>query len=657
MNPGHTRRAPGRAFAALAPLAFALAIAITVAPAAADDLAASPLNALLDMEVSGASKFTLRMSDTASSVSVMTAEQMRALGVRTLADVLQTMRGLVVSSDRTYSYLGVRGLATPGDYNTRVLVLIDGNRINDTVYDQAFLGQEFPVDLDLVERVEFIPGQGSAVHGANALYGVVNVVLRHPAQSSGRELAVGLAPGRTRQARATGSIEFASGASLMLSASGLRMGGTDAVYADGSVSRDTDHERASKLLARYSAGDVDVTLIHGDRTKGLTNIAGTAFGDSRSLYRDTETLLNLALDRRIDDTSRWKLRAYAGAYDFRADYAMDTTPVAINRDGAVSRWWGVEGNVFTERFTDHKLVLGTDWQVSARRDQTNADLDPYSLLLDDHRSGHRIAVFAEDQWTPWAALSFTLGARWDRLESGDASFSPRLAAVWRAGERVTFKFSHGSAFRPANAYEAFYATPTTGGYKGNDQLAPEKVTGDELVAELRPDTSTRATLSLYANRARDLLVQTVDERDGLLVFNNAGGFDAHGVEAEWEHVWPTGTLLRANLSLHRVNGGSAEGIAANNAARRAKLIAIHPVAPHWTLGVASVVASHRGEVPGYGTTSLTLTRTLAGQRGFVSASIDDVFDRQPSDPGADSVLQGSTPQYGRSLRLKLGLAF
>ncbi len=655
MNPGHTRPARGCAFAALGPLALALASLCT--PAAADDLAANPLTALLDMEVSGASKFTLHMSDTASSVSVMTAEQMRALGLRTLGDVLQTMRGLVVSSDRTYTYLGVRGLATPGDYNTRVLVLIDGNRINDTVFDQAFLGQEFPVDLDLVERVEFIPGQGSAVHGANALYGVVNVVLRHPAQSSARELAVSLAPGSLRQARATGSVELASGALLMLSASGLRMGGTDAVYADGSVSRDTDHERGTKLLARYTAGDIDATLIHGDRTKGLTNIAGTTFGDPRSLYRDTETLLNVALDRRIDDTSHWKLRAYAGAYDFHADYAMDTVPVALNRDGAVSRWWGVEGNLFTERFADHKMVLGTDWQVSARRDQTNADLDPYTLILDDHRSGHRIAVFAEDQWTPWASLSFTLGARWDRLESGDASFSPRLAAVWRASERMTLKFSHGSAFRPANAYESFYSTPTTGGYKGNDQLAPEKVTGDELVAEYRPDASTRATFSLYANHARDLLVQTVDDSDGLLMFNNSGGFDAHGIEAEWEHVWASGTLLRANVSLHRVNGSSAEGIAANNAARLAKLVAIHPIAPRWTLGVVTVMLSHRGDTAGYGTTGLTIARTLANKRAFVSASIDDVFDRQPSDPGADSVLQGSTPQYGRSLRLKLGLAF
>lgn len=172
---------------------LALLLGLPMASTAASDLASTPLNALLDMEVSGASKFTLHMSDAPASVSVMAAAQIRALGLRTLAEVLQTVRGLATTNDRTYTYLSVRGMWVPGDYNTRVLVLVDGNRINDTVYEQGLLGSEFPLDIDLVERVEFIPGQGSAVHGANALYGVVNVVTRHPAQGAGREIAVALA--------------------------------------------------------------------------------------------------------------------------------------------------------------------------------------------------------------------------------------------------------------------------------------------------------------------------------------------------------------------------------------------------------------------------------------------------------------------------------
>lgn len=643
----------GRLNVCLLPLLAGLCAA---SQAAAPDLASTPLNALLDMEVSGASKFTLHMSDTPASVSVVTAAQIRALGLRTLAEVLSTMRGLTLTNDRAYTYVGVRGLWVPGDYNTRVLVLVDGNRINDTVYEQGLIGSEFPLDIDLVERVEFIPGQGSAVHGANALYGVVNVVTRHPAQGSAGELAVGLAPGRTRQARASGSVELGEGA-LLLSATGLHMGGTDATYPDGSVSRDTDHERNTKLFAKYTGQAFNATLIHGDRTRGLTNIQGTVFGDPHTAARDMETLLDLAWSRRIDDTSRWKLRAYAGAYDSRADYLMDDGAGTINRDGVVSRWWGMEANVFTERFAGHKVVAGADWQASTRRDQTNVDLDPPAVYLDDHHSGHRLAFFAEDQWALSPAVDLTLGLRHDRMESGDASLSPRVAAVWRASERWVFKFSHGRAFRPANAFESFYATPAADGYKGNTQTRPEEVTGDELVAELRPDAATRATATAYGNRTRGLLVQAVDPADGMLVFNNTGSFDARGLELEWEHVWPQGTQLKANYSVHRVSGASAATLEASNAMHLAKLLATCPFGRDWTAGLHTELVGRRGDAAGYGTTGLTISRSFGTPRSRVSLSIDDVFNRRPSDPGADSVLQDNTPQYGRGVRLKLELAF
>ena len=164
----------------------------------------------------------------------------------------------------------------------------NGYRVNDTVYDQAFLGSEFPLDLDLVERVEFIPGQGSAVHGANALYGVVNVVTRHPAQGAARELALSFGQGNARQARMTGSIGLSDGASLLLSATALRMAGTDAYFASADtpatgngISHDSDHERNTQFFARYSTMDLSASIVHSDRIKGLTNSPGTVFGDPR----------------------------------------------------------------------------------------------------------------------------------------------------------------------------------------------------------------------------------------------------------------------------------------------------------------------------------------------------------------------------------------
>ena len=643
-------------------LAILLSLAWSGAALAQEDLALRPLGALLNMEVSGASKFPATLSDTAAAATIVTSEQIRAFGYQTLGDVLRSVRGVLVSTDRTYTYLGIRGLSMPGDYNTRVLLLVDGNRLNDTVYDQAFLGSEFPLDLDVVDRVEFIPGQGSAIHGANALYGVVNVVTKKATGSPSTEVSATLAQGNSRQLRFGQGLSLPNGANVLLSASTLRMSGTDARYApesagaDERISSRTDHERGSKLFAKYAYGELTASLIYSDRTKGLTNPSGSLFGDPRSQYRDSEALLDVGLTRRFNETDRWKLRVYAGSYDFTGDYAVGSPSAAVvNRDTGRSRWLGVEGNVFVERLDEHKLVLGWDAMWSPQRDQANFDLSPPATYLDDRRQTSRLSAFVEDQWSLSRALTITLGARYDKARDADGALSPRLAGVWRASDELTLKAIHGSAYRPPNAYEAYYATPD--GYRGNAGLKSERVSGDELSAEYRPSSSDRWTLSTFWTRTNRLLVETVDDSDGRLVFNNAGSFDVRGIEGEYQHVWDNGASLRANFSSYGYGGVSAGDVSSASAHRLAKLAASAPLAERTTLAWETIFVSRRGGVSGHGLSNLTLVRSFDRQRARVSIGLLDVFDRAPAEPAGDSVLQLPAPGYGRSLRVKLELAF
>ena len=94
------------------------------------------LEELLNVEIiSTASKFSQEVTHAPASITIITADEIRYYGHRTLADVLRTVRGLYTSYDRNYSYIGVRGFSQPGDYNTRVLLLVDGHRLNDAVFD------------------------------------------------------------------------------------------------------------------------------------------------------------------------------------------------------------------------------------------------------------------------------------------------------------------------------------------------------------------------------------------------------------------------------------------------------------------------------------------------------------------------------------------
>ena len=112
--------------------------------------------------VYSASKYEQKVTEAPSSVSIVTADEIKKFGYRTLADIIRSVRGFHVTYDRNYSYVGVRGFAPPGDYNTRLLLLVDGHRVNDNVYDMAFVGTEFVLDVDLIERVEIVRGPSSS---------------------------------------------------------------------------------------------------------------------------------------------------------------------------------------------------------------------------------------------------------------------------------------------------------------------------------------------------------------------------------------------------------------------------------------------------------------------------------------------------------------
>jgi len=164
-------------------------------------LSPEELFALPTQGESTASKYLNKVTDAPASVSIVTAEEIRLYGYRTLADVLNSVRGIAISYDRNYTYLGFRGLSRPGDLNTRILVLIDGHRLNDNVFDSALVGDEFPVDLENVERVEIIRGPGGAVYGTSAFSAVISVVTKRGGEVHGLEATGSLGTLDTRGLR------------------------------------------------------------------------------------------------------------------------------------------------------------------------------------------------------------------------------------------------------------------------------------------------------------------------------------------------------------------------------------------------------------------------------------------------------------------------
>lgn len=232
-------------------VAFALSTIPTLGHATeSGDLTDISFERLLTLEVVTASKIPQKISEAPSAVSVITAEDIKHYGYLTLGEILRSVRGVYVTYDRNYSYVGTRGLARPGDFNTRLLILVDGRRLNDSIYNQGAVGTEFPIDVELIERVEFVPGPGSAIYGSSAFFGVINVITKSGAAIGGVEVSATTGSYDTSKGRISFGKKLDNGADLLVSASRLNSGGQDLYFpefdnqeSNGGTAQGLDYDR------------------------------------------------------------------------------------------------------------------------------------------------------------------------------------------------------------------------------------------------------------------------------------------------------------------------------------------------------------------------------------------------------------------------------
>ena len=648
-------------------VALAAATAIShIASAAASpapDLTHLSLEQLLEVKVVGASKYEQSQRDVAAAVSVITRSEIRRFGWRTLEEALASLPGVHVTYDRQYSYIGTRGFAVPGDFNTRVLVTVNGNRWNDPVFDGGPTGEQLPLDLDLVERIEFIPGPGGAVYGQNAMFGVINIVTRSGSDLDGTELRASWRdPQRTRELRASWGRKLDNGLNLLVSASGARSRGEDRFYDYGSagvagVAKGLDGGTDEELFLRAETGPWSFDLAYGKRAKDDPTGAYLSDPLVAGQYQSDAYLLSQAqYQDRVAEGLDLLARVFVGRERYRSRLSYGTF-FSFPADGD---WHGVEARLLTTTLADHTLMLGLEAQETRRAEQAIVDTaDPGNNIV-IRSEGWRGGLYAQDEWRLTPTLAATLGLRVDRNRATGTNISPRAALIWQASAASTLKALYGRAHRAPNAYERDYDDGFA--QLSNPSLRGERIDTLEGVIDHRVGSDLALRASVYRWLMQGLITLGVEPVSGIPQYQSGPRVNARGVELGADKTWSGGARVRGSLSWQEVRYADGSRLL-NSPDALARLSASAPL-PWWGLDAAyewRFDSARRGvggtRLGGHAVSALMLSSDALAPGLELGLRIDNLFDKRYAHPAADTNWQTAFEQDGRSLRLHASLRF
>lgn len=617
-----------------------------------------------------------------SSATVITTEDIKAMGATDLDQALESVPGLHVSKSNVaskpiYSFRGIHTYQ-----NSQVLMLVNGIPLTNVFQgDRSQIWGSMP--LENVARIEVIRGPGSALYGADAFSGVINIITKTATNIKGMEIGVRAGSFNNQDAW----LQHGGKLGSLDAAFYLRAGNSDgqkgiiqqdAVGVSGPI-----NEQRKELDARADLSKDAWRFRAAYQERKIGTGAGLA-GALDPGARVAENRLYLDINyEQANWAQNWDLTGVIGYYDIKqkqADPYFTLFPAGaipgfpngmIGNPGHSERHTHASISAVYTGVEQHQVRIGAGLReddlyefletknfsaiFSPLPGLVNATGNPALVAMLPHKRNLSY-VFAQDEWSVVKDWTLTAGIRHDRYSDFGHTTNPRLALVWDATYNVVVKIMHGTAFRAPTFVEQYAINNPV--QSGSANIKPETITTDELAFSWQPTDRLQTNLNFFTYRMRNI-IQTVGTK-----MQNAGDQTGHGLELEATLDATNNLRLTSNYSLQHSTDkatGKDAGMAPHH---RLFGRADWRFMPLWQLGTTvNHVAGRmrepgdtRPSVPDYTTVDLTLRREKFAHDWEASAMVANLFNRDAREPTFKSVgMFSDLPLPGRAFYIQLQL--
>jgi outer membrane cobalamin receptor len=512
----------------------------------------SEMEKIINEKLGVASKKPLSIRKSPSIVSVISEDEIRKSGARDLVDVLRQVPGFDFGVD----VQGVVGFAVRGNWSHegKVLVLLDGQEMNETLYGTVPLGNNFPVQQ--IKRIEIIRGPGSAIYGGYAEYGVVNIITKSGEDLNGGSLDV--VYGQMEKTFARRNVYASWGRKMggwKVSLAGLIGQGnrSDRTYTDidtGSFDMAGNSQfNPSYANLGVSYRNTSVRIIY-DRLHLTTRDGYVAVLSKPYDNNFTNYYAELRHDWKVNDkfiiTPRFNFKSQTGWNNQQTILLEDSSYSYNNKTANRYRFnltasYDITHNLNLtgggEFFNDYAVARGADTTLFQKYVNDSVSQPLASVSYQNY------AAFVQCLWRN-RVVNITLGARYDNSSAFGGAFVPRIGLVKNV-QKFNFKLLFGYSFR-APAIENISTA-----YRG--QMRPERSRTLEFEAGRQIGRNSYLTLSLFSFTTLNPIIYFYEEVTDREFYRNREQGGSRGVEVEYK-VKQTWGYLSANYAFYSVAG-------------------------------------------------------------------------------------------------------